>query len=445
MALHAGFARRDLTPPIGTPALYGVTAFVREIWDPLYVTALVLREGEEQAVVVGADICAFLRRPYQEICAAISLALGLPADHVVLNASHSHCAPYLSTELQDLLDPYGLKALDPTYARYAQEQIVEAVRDAAAAVGPVYLSAGRGTVERVASNRRPKLPNGHTIHRYGRPPEEWRALPEGLIDPEVQVVRFDDPHGSPIGAVINYACHPTAAGGGLQPWISADFVGYGLRSVETALGDAPCLFLQGTAGNIGTGKWVAATPRQDTEAMGQRFAAGILRALPALQPVVPGPLQVLCRQVLLSFDPFPPLPELERRLEAAVTAVEAGPADDQLAGAVVAPADALIVARRAQEFQQASVLGITLGDLAIACLPAEVFVEFGLAIKERSPFRHTMVAAYNDNSLQYIPTAAAFPEGEFEVDGGWRYIASGAGEALLECTVRVLTELGEEP
>src|SRR5712692_316378 len=107
MALRAGFARRDVTPPIGTPALYGVTAFVQEIWDPLYVTALVLREGDEQAVVVGADMAAFLRRPYQEICAAIGLALGMPADRVVLNASHSHCAPYCSTELQDLLDAYG--------------------------------------------------------------------------------------------------------------------------------------------------------------------------------------------------------------------------------------------------------------------------------------------------------------------------------------------------
>ena len=440
-ALQAGFARRDLTPPIGTPAVYGITTFVKEIWDPLYVTALVLREGDEQAVVVGADMCAFLWQPYRDICAAIGRALGISADRVVLNASHSHCAPYFSTELQDLLDPYGLRALDPAYARWAREQIVAAARDAAAAIEPVRLSTGRGTVERVASNRRPRLPTGRTIHRYGRPPEEWRALPEGLIDPEVRVVWFDDPEGRPRGAVVNYACHPTAAGGGLQPWISADFVGYGLRSVEAALGGAPCLFLQGTAGNVGTGKWVAATPREDSEAMGHRFALGIFEAMNTRQPVALGPLRVLRRHVLLSFDPFPPLPELERRLETAVTAVEAGPADDQMAGDVVAAGDALIVARHVKELQQASVLGIALGDVAIACLSAEVFVEFGLAIKRRSPFRHTLVAAYNDNSLQYIPTAAAFPEGEFEIDGGWRYVAMGAGEALQEGAISLLAEL----
>ena len=32
------------------------------------------------------------------------------------------------------------------------------------------------------------------------------------------------------------------------------------------MGGVPCLFLQGTAGNIGTGKWVAGTPREDLRA-----------------------------------------------------------------------------------------------------------------------------------------------------------------------------------
>jgi len=48
------------------------------------------------------------------------------------------------------------------------------------------------------------------------------------------------------------------------------------------------------------------------------------------------------------------------------------------------------------------------------------------------------VAAYNDNTLQYIPTAAAFPDGEYEVDGGWRYIRAGQGERMADEAVRLL-------
>ena len=48
------------------------------------------------------------------------------------------------------------------------------------------------------------------------------------------------------------------------------------------------------------------------------------------------------------------------------------------------------------------------------------------------------MAAYNDNTLQYIPTAAAFPDGEYEVDGGWRYIQAGQGERMADEAVRLL-------
>src|SRR5262249_49388236 len=160
---------------------------------------------------------------------------------------------------------------------------------------------------RVASNRRVRLPDGKLIHRYGRAPEEWRALPEGLIDPEVLVVRIDDLQGRPLGALVNYACHPTAAGGDNHPWVTGDFVSYGLRPAEAALGGAPCLFLQGTAGNIGTGKWGGGTPREDTEAMGQRFADGIRQALAALEPVAPAGLSVMRQRIPLELEPFPPL------------------------------------------------------------------------------------------------------------------------------------------
>jgi hypothetical protein len=52
-----------------------------------------------------------------------------------------------------------------------------------------------------------------------------------------------------------------------------------------------------------------------------------------------------------------------------------------------------------------------------------------------------VVAAYNDNTLQYIPTAAAFPDGAYEVDGGWRYIRAGEGERMADEAVRLLNGL----
>lgn len=432
VTLTAGFARRDITPAIGGPALYGVTCFINQIWDPLTVTALVLDDGKERVAIAGFDTCEILEHPYREMTAEVGKAIGVPPERVWLNSSHTHSSPYLSTELQQLLDPYGLTAVDYGYVDQVCKALTEAMRDAAERAEPASLSIGRGRVERVASNRRVKLPDGRIIHRYARAPVEWRRLEEGMIDPDVTMVRFDRSDGTAIGAIVNYACHPTAAGGDLHAWVTADFVGVALRKVEPTL-DAPCLFLQGCAGDIGTGKWTEGTAADDTQSMGDRMAAGMLAALAAAEPVRSGELHAAQTRVELALDPFPPLDEMEQRLKKA--------AEGGVSGEVVAAGDALVVARRANEIRRPGVGALSIGDLAISFLPGEVFLGLGRQIKRSSRFAHTLVSAYNNVSLQYIPTADQFAGGEFEIDGGWRYVAQGAGETLATGASRLLSSL----
>ena len=305
-------------------------------------------------------------------------------------------------------------------------------REAADTATPARVAVGRGLVERVAGNRRPKLPDGRTVHRYGRPPQELRDLPEGLIDPEVMVVRFDSPDGAPIGAILSYSCHPTASGLGYPTNVSADFVGHGRTMVEDASG-LTCVFLQGCAGNQGTGKWVSGTPWEDTVAMGERFARGVTEALGTARPVEAGDLRVARSWLPLDLDPMP-VTELEAQFEAAVRDTES--AD------IVAIGDRLVLARRVEDLGGAAIVTIRLGPaLAIVVLPGEVFLEHGLRVRAASPFADTLVAAYNDNTLQYIPTEAAFPDGAYEVDGGWRYIRPGEGERIADEAVRLLETL----
>ncbi len=272
--LRAGFARRDITQPLGTPSSLGLYTPVTEIWDPLSATAVVLEGGAERVALVGLDLCGLLAASHQAIRGAVAAATGIDAGRVVLNVSHSHSAPYISADLQELLRPFGLRSHDDDYAATLERAVVDAVAEAADRAVPVRVATGRGRVDRVAANRRPKRPDGRTVHRYGRPPEELRALPEGLIDPEVAVVRFDGLDGRPVGAILTYACHATASGLGIPTNVSADFVGHGRTVIEHEF-DLTCVFLQGCAGNQGTGKWVSGTPWEDTVAMGGRFAAGV--------------------------------------------------------------------------------------------------------------------------------------------------------------------------
>jgi hypothetical protein len=235
----------------------------------------------------------------------------------------------------------------------------------------------------------------------------------------------------PIGAAAVYACHPTAAGGDIHGHVSADFVGPGRALVEAELG-APVLFLQGCGGDVGTGKWVTGTAREDTIAMGKRFATGALTALRSARGVRSSSLRIGTDTVALALEPLA-VEELERGLRDA--------ARDADIARLVAIGDRLVVAQRIDDLRVATVTAAIVGDVAIVVLPGEVFVEHGLAIRANSPFETTIVVAYNDNTLQYIPTAAAFLDGEYEVDGGWRYIRRGEGERLVRTAIALLERL----
>jgi hypothetical protein len=85
---------------------------------------------------------------------------------------------------------------------------------------------------------------------------------------------------------------------------------------------------------------------------------------------------------------------------------------------------------------------IRIGDLALVALPGEIFVEIGLAIKNRSPFPVTAVVGLANDHIGYVPTRRAFGEGGYET---WRtrisWSAPGTGEAMAETAGSRLNEL----
>ena len=82
------------------------------------------------------------------------------------------------------------------------------------------------------------------------------------------------------------------------------------------------------------------------------------------------------------------------------------------------------------------------GDVAFVGLPGEMFVEFGLMIKERSPFRHTGVAIYANDYAGYITTRKAYDGGSYEA---WPALNARVGREggylIVDKAVELLQEL----
>ena len=62
------------------------------------------------------------------------------------------------------------------------------------------------------------------------------------------------------------------------------------------------------------------------------------------------------------------------------------------------------------------VQALRIGDVGAAGLGAEAFHALGLALRDGSPARHTVVCGYANGLVGYLPTAEAHRQGGYEVD-----------------------------
>jgi len=79
------------------------------------------------------------------------------------------------------------------------------------------------------------------------------------------------------------------------------------------------------------------------------------------------------------------------------------------------------------------------GPIAWVGVPGEPFVELGLDIQKRSPFRYTFVVGLANDNLDYLPTRGAYLQGGYEPTSA--RVAAGAGEAIVGKALELLGEL----
>jgi len=223
-SIRAGVAKVDITKVEAGP-----------VNDPLFAKALVIADDSKTIVLVSVDAVAigeigYIKNDYlPTVRNQLASELGIPANHLVVNASHCH----------------GIVCDD------VAERTLEAIRKAKSNLVPVKIGTGIGTEDRIMENRRLRMKDGREIdvrHAYSLPPDDQVAS-IGPVDPKIGVVRIDRMDGSPLAVLYQFACHPIqgAASGGN----TADLSGAASRVIEENLGhDCVALFFQGCGGDI---------------------------------------------------------------------------------------------------------------------------------------------------------------------------------------------------
>jgi neutral ceramidase len=94
---RAGAAAVVITPPEGTPiAGYYHLRTADGVLDDLYAKALVLEQDGQKAALVTLDLITVTRPVVVEARRLIAEEAGIPPDHVMISATHSHTGPVLT-------------------------------------------------------------------------------------------------------------------------------------------------------------------------------------------------------------------------------------------------------------------------------------------------------------------------------------------------------------
>jgi neutral ceramidase len=460
-SLRVGVAEADITPPLGFPmsGYYNERLADGEL-DPLKAKAIVFRNGPTAGAWVGCDLIGISTDLKNEVRRLASARTGIPPECIALSATHSHTGPDYGKALYLKL---GGESQEPARAAYIDKLIggiVEAIASANAAAKPVLLETGSATQnEPVSFNRRGLTRDGSVKTWMGASHPDY-LRPAGPIDPEIALVMVRDESGTPLGLISNFALHLDTVGG--LKW-SADYPFFIERTLRQATGSSLIsLFGNGCCGDINHIN-PRSSVRNKADFIGQSLGDSIVRDLRSLQSVDSQKLVVKSRTIQLPLQDATK-DEVAHSIEILDKAKRNEPIE--FLDHVTAYKKLIIDQMRHKEPHAKTADHITWGlsrslagvgetlpvdltiftvgiDLAIIALPGETFVNHGLAIKQASPFRTTLVIELS-NCVEtiYVPTRAAYAGGSYEVTNSTTM--PGSGELVVQNCVELLKEAATE-
>ncbi len=441
--LKAGFARKDITPPLGVfmPGYYQ-DRYAKEILDPLQINMVAFSDGKTTALVAQYDTEALSDQVADKMRDAIVKATGVARDAIMLHASHTHDGGFL-VQRSATLGPKN-HDVDRLYIEMAVSRSADAAVEAIRDLKPAKLSVARSVAKRISFGRRYLMKDGKVRTNPGtNNPDIVR--PVGTADDTVQVLRIDREGGLPI-CVINFQTHPDVVGG---ETITADWPGLTRTVFEAAtFGQSRCVVINGTQGDVnhcnvmprpgelnGLKRDFDAVDRGYDHAkhMANVLAGAALSVWMKCAPLEAGEIRYKTANVRVPAHKAKDSDEKnlawandvwtlhEKATKDGVVAtdkdyvtVKYGWKDMELTTEVARAGRIRNMATFA-DFHDLPIYGVSIGKaVAFGGFPGEPFNDIGVAIRKTSPFKLTILSCLTNGSRGYFPFSSSFKEDGYE-------------------------------
>jgi len=433
--IEAGAASKVITGEIGA-FIQGASVDNRakRIRDDLEANALLLRRDDQSVLLVGCDLAGLEPARTQAARQAMGEAAGLDPRRVIIACTHTHSGP-------SVVRTNPLKSVDTAYLDRLQGWLVELARETAESVRPAELGWGAGAV-RIGYNRRCCWADGsHTMHG-DTTRDDFTGL-EGPDDPRHLALFVRDPDGQPLAVFHNNTSHPTCFYGG--DCYSADFPGVARSYLRDVLGPVPVLYFNGAFGDIAGVSMLAPQPRsEDAERRvhrtGHQLAGETLRLLHEARFIDDAPLRHQFEDLAITVRL--PTPERVEWAKAILSRLEAGDDPGGWQRMLAFGVSLLHDEFGGNPIETLPVHAIRIGDLALLTQPCELYCQFGIDIKRRSPAAHTAVCNITDGCAGYCPTTYGVIGGGYSGEPiHWCRLETEAGYRLVDAAARLLHSL----
>lgn len=422
---RVGYARIDITPSKSVPLRgFGNTTqrMSNGYLDPTYATCIVFTDEEEHSFFWYAiDICQIDPAFAKSTQEALLETLGIPEDHVILTASHTHSNIDTSQTTLDVVNEWR---------KEYQTKLVQVANEALADRHPATLFWTEADLTGYNSVRHyftdvegdPAVGDNHGMLAVG---QVVRHTTEANSMMYLLRVKRE---GAKDIVLANWRAHPTTAsvGGNARKDVSADFIGTVRYYLEKDM-DVLYAYYQGEAGNINPrtrlGADVEFNPPTDYKEYGRALTELIEEALNGeMTEVKTGPIRtvryVMQAAVDHSRDEYASIAQelYNGWLAGKMTATEVARRGQEYSIDSPYEASAIVSHRNAKATQDVELHATLIGDFALVSSPGEPFDTAGTSVREQSPAKYLFIQGYSNGGGGYIPSKFAYEYGCYEAD-----------------------------
>lgn len=433
--LRAGFARVDITPPLGIHINgYFIDRYAEKILDPLEINCLALECETTRIALIAVDNMGIHRDILDDVREAVSKETGLAFEAVLIHSTHSHtCGSIMKSKDGPIEQEY--KAL-------FRIRMLDVVKAALADLKPARFGFGIGTAPNIAFSRRYRMKDGSVRTNPGvNNPDILHAI--GDVDERVNVLRFDRENADTL-VLMNFGMHPDCVGGNQ---ISADWPGFARRTLESALPGTKALMFNGAEGEI---NHVNTHPKGGdmnnlfmdfddvargygySRYLGRVIAGAVLQTYDRVEYVDVDKLGFV--QKMIQVPSNMPKPE---EMETAYRYKELHDAghDDQIPytgmqlTTVVAEALRMCRLENGPEYFEMPLTAFSIGNVAVVGIPGEPFVGVSWGLKAIFGWDLVLPVCNTNSREGYFPMQECYDEGGYETRSS--NFKAGVGELLI--------------